>query len=307
MTRLLAGMVVLCGIAGAQPRILKEFSCPYQPGVNFTADIKISISDRDVRADGAMVRLKAQIPPPARSVAAANGQAARTVAALEPVPVRLERDTIKRFSIAPMIVIENPGSPNCRLGVEAGISNRSWAPDVQTNFKIDAEVSVEGRRQTSSTQVLVSCMDEDTPIRLASGDLVAVKMLIRGDVIRNPVTGKATKVEEIIRGTQADETLYRIGFEEHAAWFTAWHPVYTKRGLRPASSVTAEDELLGEDGTYHPVTIVETRAGDPNRSVYNLRFKGSSDSRQHMLSANGIVAGDFFLQEAMQPKQTSNR
>jgi hypothetical protein len=101
--------------------------------------------------------------------------------------------------------------------------------------------------------------------------------------------------------------LYRIGFGEHSAWFTAFHPVYTKRGLQPASEITAEDEVLGEDGAYHPVNVLESQAGDPNRSVYNLRFKGSSDSRQHMISANGIVAGDFFLQESIQPKQTSSR
>jgi hypothetical protein len=307
VVQLAAAIVMLCGIAGAQPKVLKEFACPYQPGKSFAADIKITVSDRDVRVDSAMFRLRAQIPAATRSVAATKEQPARSIALLDPVPVRLDRDVVKRFSLAPSVVIEDPKSPNCRLRLEAGISNRTWAPDVQTNFKIDYEVNVEGRRENSSTELVASCMDEDTPIRLTSGDLVPVKQLIRGDTIRNPVTGVTMKIEEMIRGTQAGETLYRIGFEAHAAWFTARHPVYTKRGLQPASSVGAEDELLGEDGAYHPVTIVETRVGDPNRAVYNMRFKGSSDSRQHMLSANGIVAGDFFLQESMQPKQTSSR
>ncbi len=102
-------------------------------------------------------------------------------------------------------------------------------------------------------------------------------------------------------GTEADETMYRLGFERAAGLFTSGHPIATKRGLIAAADVTPNDELLGEDGAYHNLTIRERRNGDPARAVYNLHFDRTAarSLRDHMLSAGGIVAGDFDAQNRL--------
>ena len=163
------------------------------------------------------------------------------------------------------------------------------------------EVVIEGQRTTSVTADSVSCLDQDTPILLADGSRVPIRQLIRGDLIRNPVTSAVMEASEVIHGTQADEEMYRIGFGSAVISFTGWHPIMTKSGLKPARGVEAGDLVLGEDGAYHPVTVRQAFTGDPKRSVFNLRLTAASEvGTDHLMSAGGFVTGDFFLQNSLQ-------
>jgi hypothetical protein len=267
--------------------------CPYQPGAPFSAEIRIAVSDRDVRADSAVVRVNGQIPGGGRVAGP------RYVAALQPMPVQLQNDSIKHFSIAPSIVVENANTPQCVLRMEAGVTGRNWALDTNTNFVLDATVTVNGRVETSQSRIFTSCFDQDTQVRLASGEAVAVKMLVPGDLIWNPLLKREIAVRRVIQGTQADETLYRIGYAGGAVLFTGQHPVLTRGGLRVARAVTPDNEILGEDGAFHKVTVLQTHAGDATRLVYNLELEAPDGQWEaHVIAVEGIVAGDFYLQEA---------
>jgi hypothetical protein len=115
------------------------------------------------------------------------------------------------------------------------------------------------------------------------------------------VTSAVTEAAEVIHGTQADEEMYRIGFGRAVISCTGWHPIMTESGLKPGRGVEAGDLVLGEDGAYHPVTVRQAFSGDPKRSVFNLRLTAASEAgADHLMSAGGLVTGDFFLQNSLQ-------
>jgi len=296
-------------VPGAQrPQVAPpQPACPYQPGAVYSAEIRIAVKDAETPADSAVVRLNGRIPPQGRTAAGERG-AARYIVALPAMPVQLEKNTLKHFNIAPRIVVENADSPQCQLRLESTVGERGWALDKQTDFTIETTVMIAGRQETTRSSMFVSCFDEDSPILMASGESVRVKELIAGDIIWNPVLKRASRVSEVIQGTEADETLYRIGYGGSAVLFTGQHPIFTRNGLRPASKLTREDFVLGEDGAFHPVSVLEVKTGDPSRLVYNLKLEApDAGTTAHLLSVGGIVAGDFTLQQDMRAEEISRR
>jgi hypothetical protein len=286
---------VLSASAFAQGGAEKGRARRIKPGDPFSAYMRISVHDREVVADSAFVNLSGRIPGGGRITP--DG---RYIAPLPLRRVQLANDTLKYFTVAPSVVIANYQSANCQLLIEPGISNRNWLQQENTNFDLRTMVVVNGVKSEFKTSLYTSCLDQDTPVRLDSGQLVPIKSLVAGDLVRNPVTGQSHRVAEVIRGTQADELMYRIGFAGAAALFTAQHPVMTRRGLVAASEVIIDDELLGEDGAYHKVTVLEVRQGSEARFVYNLKFQsGSTMTNEHMFAAGGLAVGDFYLQERL--------
>ena len=127
-------------------------------------------------------------------------------------------------------------------------------------------------------------------------------------MIWNPVLKRATRFSKVIQGTEADETLYRIGYGGSSILFTGQHPLFTGNGLKLASKVTREDFLLGEDGVFHRVGVLEVKKGDPSRLVYNLKLDAPDEgATAHLLLVGGNVAGDFSLQQDMRPERISQR
>ncbi len=300
---LLFSFVLLTPVAYAAPGVPRAaHACRYQPGTSFTAEIHVDISDREVPSDTGTVTLNLKIPSGGR---VAQAKVPRYVASLNRVGVPLTGNRVKHFDLAPSVIIENPNSADCQLKMELGVAGRSWAQQAKTHFTFSATVVVGGQRTTFKSVSAVGCVDEDTLILLADGSRVPVKQLVPGDVLRNPMTAAALEVAEVIRGTQADEVMYRIGFGGSTAVLTAWHPVMTRFGLKPARDVEPGDLVLGEDGAYHGVTLCQAFAGDPTRSVYNLRLNVGTDAGfDHLLSAGGVVTGDFFLQTLLQGRQS---
>ncbi len=278
---------------------------PVQPGDIFSADINIVISDQEVPADFAAVKINQHIPLSGRATTATPREPARYIAPLPVMPVRLQKDTFRYFSLAPSAIIENHGSPQAWLRLEIGISgrlvvnNRGWGPETLTNFKIQATVRAGGRSDLIQSALFVSCMDEDTPVLVAGGQALPVRVLVPGDWIQNPISRRSVRVAEVIRGPQAFDTMYLLGYGSTAALFTEWHPMLTRRGVVPAGQVTREDALLGEDGSFHPVSVMQVRSGACDRSVYNLRLEAVKPE-DHWLCAAGIVTGDYEMQNAIQ-------
>jgi hypothetical protein len=293
--------------AQAAPVTSHNGVCRYRPGTPFTADIQISVSDREIRADSATVKINSTIPAGGRTAKASANNPSRYIAALERVPVHLSKDTIKHFDLVASVIVENPESANCQIKLDMAVSNRvlrtGWQEKL-TNFHFKTDIIVEGRHTSVFSDVYCSCLDQETPILLADGSYVPIRKIIRGDLVRNPVTKAAVEVAEVIHGPQADEEMVRIGFGSKVVSFTAWHPLMTRSGLKPARAVQLEDEVLSEDGAYHSVTVRQPYTGDPQRSVFNLRLSAASQAESdHMMVAGGIVTGDFFLQNALKAAQ----
>ncbi len=308
----------LAGSAGfASQPAAKTSACRFQPGQRLSGTISIAIVDREVVADHATVPFNFTIP--------AGGRTLPTGAYVAPagplIPVHLVGNSLKHFEIRPHVVIQNyyrkptaeatdaryhvgPEAvtlPPCTLAFSSMIGDRSWALAEKTNFTITTTVVANGETYESTQSMYVSCLDEATPIRLASGERIPVKDVVAGDLVLDPIDGKALRVSAVTWGTEADETIYHLGFERSAGLFTSGHPIATKRGLIAAADVAPNDELLGEDGAYHKLTIQERRSGDPARAVYNLHFEQTAalSLRDHTLSAGGIVAGDFEAQNRL--------
>lgn len=302
-----AAAAVAAPQASGVPGVLapRPAGCRYQPGSQFSAAIYVTVTDRET-ADTATVNLNGTIPSGGREATAGAGS--RYIATLPVTPVRLARNSLKRFNLAPRLIIENPGSVDCRLRIEAVVGQRVWALDANTNFAIEARVVVGGEQQTLRTQMFVSCFDQDTKVRLASGEEVAVRELVSGDMVWNPIGKHPVRVAEVIQGTEADEAMVRVGYGNTAVLFTARHPILTRKGLRTAGELTRQDAVRGEDGAFHDLTVLEPTRGNPDRLVYNLKLDAPADQPgDHLMAVGGIVVGDFVLQEAARPAELSLR
>ena len=294
-------LLCCCGLVGssgfAPATASHPMACPFQPGESISGKVSISVTDGEVPADSGVADFNLSVP--------SKGRAPQSDALAVPpgpiIPVTLVKNSLKHFTIRPHVVIENYSSADCTLHFDSLIASRNWAAQEKTNFTINATVVANGKTYKLAPQsMVVSCLDEGVPVRLSSGELVPIKDIVGGDLVRDPVTGRNLKVAAVIWGTEANEEMYRIGFDGTAGLFTSQHPIVTRRGLVAAADVTAEDELLSDDGAYHKVTIRERHGGDASRAVYNLRFEPSAASlRQHLLSADGIVTGDFDAQNRL--------
>ena len=161
--------------------------CSYHAGTPFQAEVKIAVCDHEVARESAAVSIHETIPAGGRTVGGKGSQ--RYVATLPPVPVHLAKDTIKYFDVIATVIIDNPNSADCQMSVEIAPADRNWAKQETTSFTIAADVTVNGRHTTDTKQTLVSCLDQDTTVLLKDGTHVAIRQIVRGDLIRNPVTG----------------------------------------------------------------------------------------------------------------------
>jgi hypothetical protein len=74
----------------------------------------------------------------------------------------------------------------------------------------------------------------------------------------------------------------------------------TKNGSKTADELTSQDEIAVVGGTFQKVTHLVKRAPSKNQRVVNIAVASSSpNDRDHMVEADGIVAGDLFLQEKL--------
>jgi hypothetical protein len=266
-------------------------ACPYTPGASFTAEVHITVMDANTPTDSADVTLTGIVPDGGRQ------SSGRYVASLPPRQVNLREAALKNFTLAPHVMVEQPNSSACRLDLDANIPSRSPAFAATTQFTFDVTVRIGGHIEHAITPMVISCFDQDTPVRLASGETARASDLVAGDEIWDPVSKTATRIERVIQGPEAGETLYRLGDGAGSVLFTAGHPLMTRRGPTLARQVAVGDELMDADGQWRRITVARTAPGDPTRRVYNFVLAGPHPDG-HWLTAGGFAAGDYTLQEA---------
>lgn len=148
-------------------------------------------------------------------------------------------------------------------------------------------------------RTLNGCFASDTMIRMANGKDQMIAGITAGDMVLNPVTKKATRVAEVIKGPET-KPMWKVGFGGREMIITELHPVPVKGGLKQAKDVTTADYIYDDNGIIHRVTSAEALPVKPNTIVYNVRLEGSTTvTAEHMVLANGLVSGDLFLQRKM--------
>jgi hypothetical protein len=115
------------------------------------------------------------------------------------------------------------------------------------------------------------------------------------------VTKQAMGIREIRIGAEEAPT-YKVGYGEQELHVSEWHPfpvreVDGREVVKPAKLLGAFDEILGDDGDFHPISKMEMVAADPSMLVYNVALDTDSDNpRDHYILANGIITGDLWMQ-----------
>ncbi len=141
------------------------------------------------------------------------------------------------------------------------------------------------------------CFAMGTEITMADGSKKPIAVLNAGDMIRNPVTGKAMEVGNVVSGPETDKAMYRIGYGGKSVVVTQTHPFATKLGVRAAMHLKPGEKVLTADGSYKALDQVVKMKINPSQVVKNLTIKNARTVIDHMVEADGVVTGDLYLQK----------
>lgn len=148
------------------------------------------------------------------------------------------------------------------------------------------------------------CFDTGTKILMGDGQTEKFAGdIMAGESLWNPVEKRPMKIEKIVLGPEPIP-MVEVGYDDHVMKVTHDHPMATRRGLVPAEAVKLTDRLLGSDGDYHPIRVARRLPVDPDQVVINFIFVHPRDDlRDHMVSAEGMATGDWFLQQRLKEHQ----
>lgn len=133
-----------------------------------------------------------------------------------------------------------------------------------------------------------------------AGNSKAIEEVSTGDQLWNPVLNKQVKVLRVIEGPEP-LPIVEVHFGDSSVKMSQGHPVKTEHGIKAAKALTLADKVLGTDGTYYPVSSLTALPVREGQKVINVVMEGSSaeDPDNGMISAQGLVTGDFVVQQAI--------
>jgi hypothetical protein len=156
-------------------------------------------------------------------------------------------------------------------------------------------------KATSTNRTNLGCFEYHTPIRMADGTDREINEIKIGDMVWNPLTKKGYKVERTTNGPER-EKLVVIKSGDLALRVTTKHPVPTRRGIKQAIDITTDDEIQDKDGNWKKISQI--RRESARLPVINLFLATqSNDPADHAVLADGVVAGDLFLQEQIEAER----
>lgn len=131
------------------------------------------------------------------------------------------------------------------------------------------------------------CFAKDTMILMSDGSCKNVAEIRVGDTVWTKEQA-SVEVKGIITGTEPE--VFVIETEgKHKLKVTEGHPICTERGYVNADCLNITDKIMLQDGTLEGIAFLYTEKYEDQ--IYSLNLGDS-----HMLSANGILAGDFACQ-----------
>lgn len=141
------------------------------------------------------------------------------------------------------------------------------------------------------------CFDPNAKIKMADGSLKAIKLVRSGDKVYNPVTKKVMTVATMIKGPEHNP-LFKVEHKNGSTLVTSKHPFILKSGrVVAAKNLKAGDEVQDANGQWQTLSLVERQSLKKDQQVWNFTFATKSqDPRDHMVVADGVAAGDLWLQ-----------
>ncbi len=187
-----------------------------------------------------------------------------------------------------------------------GTSQNTYAFRVEVNLT-DANskaCTASGIVSTSFVfQRVDGCFDPATTIRMSDGTLKRIDGISQGESVFNPVTKKSVKIGRIVVGTEGDKNMYELGYDINIVKVTQTHPFPTKQGIKTASQLGYDDLILSPDGKYYQISYIKKLPINPSQVVINFELDLSSKNYDdHMVEANGVVAGDLYIQNNLAGK-----
>lgn len=172
------------------------------------------------------------------------------------------------------------------------------------------------------------CFGASTKITMADGSLKSVEDISDGDMVLNPLTGKAVKVVNTTAGPEpiglirvelatevsqagAHPVTSLLGMitsppadgEARAVEVTTAHPFITEDGLKQAQHLTLSDRVQDRNGVFRELTSVSKLAPKNGQYVWNFEIDtASTDPKDHAVLSNGIVSGDLVVQRQLDNK-----
>ncbi len=141
------------------------------------------------------------------------------------------------------------------------------------------------------------CFDADTLIRVADQKSRKIKDLLVGDQVWNPLLNRTLPIKHIVRGYE-HKPMYKVSSDGQTVEVTSEHPFLTKLGLMGASQLQVGDTILNSQQAWSTVESVVQIAPGPQKEVWNIELDTpENDERNHMLLANDILTGDYYLQQ----------
>ncbi len=152
--------------------------------------------------------------------------------------------------------------------------------------------------KTCTTQRTAGCFDPETKILMADGTSKAIKNVRAGDLVKNPVTGQDLPIELVIESAEV-APMIRLRSKVGEILVTQTHPMLTSEGLVQARNLRVGDLLVAETGDT-PILQIEVLPSNDDQVVINFRVKtDSSSSDDRMVLAEGVVTGDYLVQQIL--------
>lgn len=169
---------------------------------------------------------------------------------------------------------------------------------------IDAESCTISAAATSAPELrtMRGCFAPDTLITMADGTKKQIQEIKLNDRVKNPLTGLSAIVIRVSKGPEADKGMLEVGFKDGSkVLVTSKHPFMTRQGLKQADELTDADEIIVRSGAFRKVDHLVRRPVNGNQTVVNIAVTGKTfEAADHMIEADGVIAGDLFLQEKLE-------
>jgi|688.fasta_scaffold129826_2 hypothetical protein len=169
---------------------------------------------------------------------------------------------------------------------------------------IDAESCTISAAATSAPELrtMRGCFAPETLITMADGTKKQIQEIKLNDRVKNPLTGLSAIVIRVSKGPEADKGMLEVGFKDGGkVLVTSKHPFMTRQGLKQADELTDADEIIVRSGAFRKVDHLVRRPVNGNQTVVNIAVTGKTfEAADHMIEADGVIAGDLFLQEKLE-------
>lgn len=197
----------------------------------------------------------------------------------------------------------NDGDPNsfcARIPVPGHLRNMPfWSNKEFMDFRIADIRDPNCQPQFVGFRSDIGCFAPDTLIRMADGSQKPIHKIYVGDLVWNPITEKAYRVRNLTAGPEKIP-MYRVVAGNNSLLVTKTHPFMTTSGVKQAAELVDGDRLV-LPGKEALVSAVEVYENQEQMNVWNLELDSDSDAAEHhMVLADGIPAGDLFLQTELE-------